>query len=122
MVTFGSGKTESRILRQFSRHNSMEKNLFQRTVIIAIFASPFFVSSFQWSFSSCAGEPARAAATNDFSKPLTLADALNIALRQSAAIQKARADLEAAFGVIVQTRAIALPKLRAAGNFQANDP
>ena len=74
------------------------------------------------SFTLGAEESAHPPGTNDFAKPLSLADALNLALHQNAAVQKAQTDLNAAYGVIVQTRAIALPKLRAAGNFQANDP
>jgi outer membrane protein TolC len=45
-------------------------------------------------------------------RPLTLADALNIALQQNGTILKAKNDLEATYGVVVQTRAIALPKLQ----------
>jgi len=43
--------------------------------------------------------------------PLSLADALNIAAAQNATILKSKQDLEAQFGVAVQTRAIALPQV-----------
>ena len=49
-------------------------------------------------------------------RPLSLLDCLNIALQQNGTILKARSDLEASQGVIVQTRAIALPQLRPAAN------
>ncbi len=51
-------------------------------------------------------------------RPLSLADALNTALAQNAAILKAQNDLEAAHGIVVQTRAVALPQLQAAGQFK----
>ena len=53
------------------------------------------------------------------SQPLSLAEAVNIALRQNGSIRRGQSDLEAAYGVVVQTRAIALPTLRATGSFQA---
>ena len=52
-------------------------------------------------------------------EPLSLADAINIALRQNPDILRAQKDLEAAQGVVVQTRAIAVPKLQATGSFSA---
>src|SRR5689334_8646848 len=45
-------------------------------------------------------------------RPLSLADALNLALQQNADVLKAKNDLEASHGVVVQTRAIALPKVQ----------
>jgi len=44
------------------------------------------------------------------------------ALRQNANILKGKSDIEAAYGVVVQTRAIVLPKVRSTGSFIANDP
>lgn len=52
------------------------------------------------------------------SRPLSLVDALNIALQQNGAILRGRSDLQAQYGVVVQTRAIVLPKLAANGNYQ----
>jgi outer membrane protein TolC len=54
-------------------------------------------------------------------QPLSLDDALNVGLQQNPAILKSRKDLEATHGVAVQTRAIALPRLRALGDFTFND-
>lgn len=51
--------------------------------------------------------------------PLSLADAVNIALRQNPNVMRAQKDLEAAQGVVVQTRAIAIPKVRAGGAYSA---
>jgi outer membrane protein TolC len=58
--------------------------------------------------------------TNVFiTAPLSLADAVNIALRQNPTVMRAQKDFEATQGVVVQTRAIAIPKVRAAGSFNA---
>src|ERR1700689_5500832 len=55
-------------------------------------------------------------------RPLSLADSLNIALAQNAAILKAKNDLEASYGIVVQTRAVALPQLVATGQYKYTDP
>lgn len=64
-------------------------------------------------------------ATNDFpgwlTQPLSLADAINMALKQNSTVLKSRQDLEVAHGIVVQTRAIVLPKLSATGNYEYND-
>src|SRR3984885_4115091 len=56
------------------------------------------------------------------SRPLSLADCLNVALQQNATILKAKNDLEASQGVVVQTRAVALPQLVASGQYKYTDP
>jgi outer membrane protein TolC len=56
--------------------------------------------------------------TNTFvTQPLSLADAVNIAMQQNPNILRARQDLEAAQGIVIQTRAIAIPKLTTTGNY-----
>jgi outer membrane protein TolC len=68
--------------------------------------------------------PPRTVETNAPSRllrPLSLADALDVALQQNSAIRKSQADLEATHGVVVQTRAIALPKLAADSSYSANE-
>lgn len=60
-------------------------------------------------------------ATNWISQPLSVEEALNIALERNAAILRGKADLEAAHGIVIQTRAIAIPKVRAGGDFQKTD-
>ena len=55
-------------------------------------------------------------------RPLSLADCLNIALAQNATILKAKNDLQAQYGVVVQTRAVALPQLTANGQYKDTDP
>jgi outer membrane protein TolC len=54
-------------------------------------------------------------------RPLSLADSLNIALQQNATILKARNDLDAQYGVVVQTRAVVLPQLQATGQYKDTD-
>jgi outer membrane protein TolC len=56
-------------------------------------------------------------ATNIFSRPLSRADAVGIALRQNNAILKGKAELRASYGVEVQLRAIALPQFTAGGGY-----
>jgi outer membrane protein len=51
--------------------------------------------------------------------PLALADAVNIALHQNPNVMRAQKDVEAAAGVAVQTRAIAIPQVKAAGAYSA---
>ncbi|MBL9137395.1 MAG: TolC family protein [Verrucomicrobiales bacterium] len=54
-------------------------------------------------------------------RPLSVADCLNLAEAQNGTIAAAKKDLEASEGVVIQTRAILLPKLQASGNFTAID-
>ena len=54
-------------------------------------------------------------------RPLSLADALNTALQQNATILKAKNDLEANYGLVVQTRAIIIPKVQASGDYTYTD-
>lgn len=55
-------------------------------------------------------------------RPLSLVDALNTALQRNATILKARDDLQAAYGLVVQTRAVALPHVQAAGQYKDTEP
>jgi outer membrane protein len=54
-------------------------------------------------------------------QPLSMVDALNLTLKQNSALQKARADLEASRGLVIVTRAVALPTISANGNAQRED-
>jgi outer membrane protein TolC len=56
------------------------------------------------------------------SQPLSLLQCLNQALQQNASILKAKNDLEATQGVVIQTRAVALPQLTASGQYKYTDP
>jgi outer membrane protein len=63
---------------------------------------------------------AKGAGTNApqwLSRPLSLADTMNIALQQNATILKAQNDLEASHGLVIQTRAVALPQVQASGKY-----
>jgi len=55
---------------------------------------------------------------NWISRPLSLADALNIALQQNGTILKAKNDLEGTAGLVAQTRAIVYPRAAVAGQYQ----
>ena len=63
---------------------------------------------------------AQDAATNSLawvSQPLSVLQCLNLALQQNATILKGRNDLEASYGIVVQTRAVALPRVQATGKY-----
>ena len=68
--------------------------------------------------SAPAGQPI---STNLLAQPLSLAQALEIAMRQNSGILQAKADLKANHGVVVQTRSIVMPRLVASGNYKAQD-
>jgi outer membrane protein len=55
-------------------------------------------------------------------QPLSLVESLDLALQNNSRILKAESDLEAAYGLVVQTRAIAIPKVRASGFYEKTDP
>jgi outer membrane protein len=55
-------------------------------------------------------------------QPLSLADAVNLALTRNANILRSQKDLEVAQGVVIQTRAVAIPKLNLSGSFSAAQP
>jgi len=83
------------------------------------------LAALAFGFSAISGSGgANPAATNDLDwlgKPLSLVDCLNIALTQNSAILKGKSDVEAACGVVVQTRAVAIPKLQGTGSYQWTD-
>jgi outer membrane protein len=56
------------------------------------------------------------------SQPLSLVDALNLTLKQNSGLVKARADLEASRGLVIETRAVALPSLTANARVTDTDP
>jgi len=60
--------------------------------------------------------------TNIISAPLSRVDAINLGLLQNPNILKAEKDLAASQGIAIQTRAIAIPKVRIAGSYSAIQP
>jgi outer membrane protein len=75
---------------------------------------------FGFAFAAAAGDTN--AAPDWLTRPLSLADCLNVALAQNATILKAQNDLEAQYGLVVQTRAVALPTLQVTGQYKDTDP
>jgi len=51
------------------------------------------------------------------SQPMSLPDAIRVALLQNYTIRKGQSDLEAAYGIVVQTKAVAWPKLRGTSGY-----
>lgn len=68
-----------------------------------------------------APHPANTNAVSWPSTALSLRDAVEVALRQNSEVQKSKADLETAFGIVVQTRAIQYPTVRATGFHSLTD-
>ncbi|KAF0176847.1 MAG: Outer membrane efflux protein [Limisphaerales bacterium] len=65
-----------------------------------------------------------AKATNTVSwptAPLSLRDAVEVALRQNSAVRKSQSDLEATYGVVIQTRAIQMPRVTGSINHTLTD-
>jgi len=60
--------------------------------------------------------------TGWMTQPLSLVDALNLTLKQNSGLVKARADLEASRGLVIETRAVALPNLSANARYAYTDP
>jgi outer membrane protein len=52
-------------------------------------------------------------------RPLSLAEAMNLALQQNGDVLRGKSQLEASYGLVVQTRAVAFPTVQAIGNYQA---
>ncbi|MFO1514636.1 MAG: TolC family protein, partial [Verrucomicrobiota bacterium] len=74
---------------------------------------------FQFDCGAVAGGAATNAVRDWISRPLSVADALNLALQQNGTILKAKSDLESSVGLVAQTRAIVYPKAKIAGQYQA---
>src|SRR5581483_7471860 len=55
-------------------------------------------------------------------QPLSLTDCIDLALKQNSNVKKSVNDLETAYGVSLQTRAIVVPKAGISGSYQANEP
>ena len=55
-------------------------------------------------------------------QPLSLLQSLNIALQQNPRFSRRKNDLEAQYGVVVQTRAVALPQVTANGQYKDTEP
>jgi outer membrane protein len=81
---------------------------------------PLLLASFLGSLSATA-QNTNTSLPGWITRPLSLTDCLNIALAQNATILKAGNDLDAQYGVVVQTRAIALPQVQATGKYTDTD-
>jgi outer membrane protein TolC len=69
--------------------------------------------------------PAQNAVTNTsapgwITQPLSLLNCMNLALSQNATVLKAKSDLQANYGIVIQTRAVALPQLQATGQYKGS--
>jgi outer membrane protein TolC len=62
------------------------------------------------------------AAASSLPSSLSLVDAINIAIERNPTIKAAAWQLESAEGIALQSRAIALPKIRSGADYQLSDP
>ncbi len=85
---------------------------FLKPVFVSIFAAAMILSAGAQTNSTGGGIPAWN------SRPLSLADAINLVLQQNGSVLRGKSDLEAQYGVVVQTRAIVVPKVTANGDYQ----
>jgi outer membrane protein TolC len=82
-------------------------------VVLALACLCFFTSTAR-------AETGFSSGTNSFlTQPLSLADVITVALERSPNILRAKKDVEAAQGIVIQTRAIAIPKVALTGNYSA---
>lgn len=72
-------------------------------------------------FAATNGSPIDGEAPGWLTEPLSIEEALNVALEQNPTILKSQKDLEATYGVVVQTKAITLPRLRVFGDYSWNN-
>jgi len=72
-------------------------------------------------FCQAADVSAPAASATLLQNPLSLQDCLEIGLRQNPSILKSKSGLEAAHGIVLQTKSIVFPKVRGAGNYQLSE-
>jgi outer membrane protein len=91
------------------------KSFFRRVLFVAV--AFCFVSS-----GTIFAQTTRTNLPNWMTQPLSVLGALNLALQQNATILKAKDDLQASYGIVVQTRAIALPQLTATGQYKYTQP
>ena len=88
--------------------------------VLALLAGPTLTTPAQTTNAPAAGT--NAPNPGWLSEPLSLAQALNLAIRQNAIILNAGSDLAATQGLIVQTRAVALPTVQATGQYKYTQP
>ncbi|HEX3799770.1 MAG TPA: TolC family protein [Verrucomicrobiae bacterium] len=86
----------------------MKNNLIRATIL---FGAAFSI------FTAFADAPDTNQVPSWIDHPLSLAETINLALQQNGAILRGKSDLQAQYGVVVQTRAIAIPRLSATGNY-----
>jgi outer membrane protein TolC len=98
-------------LRRFSREDSRTSQSKSKSAPLLL-----FIALCLWVSAGRAQPPA----TNRlFLQPLSLADALNLALQHSPNILRGQKDVEANQGVVIQTRAIAIPRIAVTGSYSA---
>lgn len=123
MYIGGLEKDRWRVKRSFAAVDPAASGTVSRTgALVALMALLFFPGWLAAADTAQQGGVSGQAETVDRAiptQPLSLTDAINLALRQSPSILLAQKELQASEGIQIQTRAITIPRLGALGNFNA---
>ncbi len=98
----------------------MNKNRFSLAVALFVCASSLLPCALAGDATDKGRSP-QASLPDALKRPLALVDVLNIAAVQNGNILQAKKDVEAAFGVAIQTRAIVLPQVVGSGQYEVID-
>jgi outer membrane protein len=102
-------------------HNEKMKSFFRLSIFATVLI--YFVSGKNSSAQTNIAEQTTSTNIPEWmTEPLPLLNALNVALQQNSTILKAKNDLESSYGIVVQTRAIALPSLTVGGQYKYTQP
>src|SRR5690242_16187598 len=114
----GNPRRQIKLMMQTMKSDSVARLFRGVAVSVMIFASalPVWAQTYSPMPASTNGMGTNASmstAPEWLTRPLSMVDALNLTLRQNSGLIKARADLEASRGLVIETRAVALPNLSA---------
>jgi outer membrane protein TolC len=89
---------------------------------LTLFVAASVLAATRVSAQTYSAVPASTNAAGWMTQPISMVDALNLTLKQNSALVKARADLESSRGLVIETRAVALPNLTANSRVVDTDP
>jgi outer membrane protein len=107
--------------QKHSADNRFRRTFVLLTAVVFAGAAPIFAQTNSSPLRASADSANSTNVPGWITQPLSMVDALNLTLKQNSALQKARADLEASRGLVIQTRAVALPNVTATGRYTKED-
>jgi len=115
------------MMHQMNRQTHSADRLFRRafgllTAIVFAGVAPVFAQPSYSPLPVSTNAPVSTNVPGWVTQPLSIVDALNFTLKQNSGLQKARADLESSRGLVIETRAVALPTLSANAKYTYTDP